>query len=80
MDLLFAVQSHPNLRSKPEASSHVHSNSEARVLASRLRKKVVRNRSILLRIETSSLRTILTFAELISVTACSAPLLELRND
>jgi anaerobic glycerol-3-phosphate dehydrogenase len=36
MDVLFAVQSHPNLRSKPEASSHIHSNSEARVSASRL--------------------------------------------
>src|SRR5215218_7977294 len=37
MDVLFAVHSHPNLRSKPEASSHIHFNSEARVAASRLR-------------------------------------------
>src|SRR5438105_13102082 len=40
MDVLFAVQSHPKPPSKPEASSHVHSNSEARVSASRLRTKV----------------------------------------
>src|SRR5437868_7362994 len=39
MDVLFAVQSHPKPPSKPEASSHVHSNSEARVSASRLRSK-----------------------------------------
>ena len=37
MDVLFAVQSHPKPPSKPEASSHIHSNSEARVSASRLR-------------------------------------------
>lgn len=36
MGVPFAAQSHPNPRSKPEASSHIHSNSEARVSASRL--------------------------------------------
>jgi hypothetical protein len=41
MDVLFAVQSHLNLHSKPEASSHIHSNSEARVSASRLRLNIV---------------------------------------
>src|SRR5207248_1592224 len=38
MDVLFAVQSHPKPPSEPEASSHVHSNSEARVSASRLQR------------------------------------------